>query len=129
MTTLYETSKTCSRATGRSRAAVVVTSGRWVASTRSCVARQWYEVRPPRRTPRHGSNYGEIEIEIDYQPPKKLQSFGKGLFLDADARSLNLLGALFDRCDTSQNGELDRDEFRRLYAKLETSTRSTLLVR
>ena len=44
------------------------------------ISRQWYEVRPPRRTPRHGSNYGEIELEVDYQPPKKLQSFGKGLF-------------------------------------------------
>ena len=33
------------------------------------ISRQWYEVRPPRRTPRHGSNYGEIEIEVDYQPP------------------------------------------------------------
>ena len=55
-------------------------SGRWVASTRSYVFQDSGEATT-RRTHRHGSNYGEIEIEVDYQPPKKLQSFGKGLFL------------------------------------------------
>ena len=82
---------------------------------RLAIPRKWYDVEAPSQL---GSrrDWGQVELSVDYEDGGDVG--GGGGFLDGDVRSLRLLGTLFDECDADRTGRLDRDEFRRLYAKL-----------
>ncbi|KAH8067213.1 hypothetical protein JL720_12476 [Aureococcus anophagefferens] len=82
---------------------------------RLAIPKKWYDVEAPSQL---GSrrDWGQVELSVDYEDGGDVG--GGGGFLDGDVRSLRLLGTLFDECDADRTGRLDRDEFRRLYAKL-----------
>ena len=84
----------------------------------------WYDVESPTQLGKK-KDWGQVEVAVAYA-----EGEGGGLFeghgyMDRDVRSLRLLGTLFEECDTKRTGELDRDEFRRLYAKLKAEWKST----
>ena len=78
----------------------------------------WRTVQPPTQFGKQTKGWGEVEVSVAYEEPAGAQLENAGLYLDTDVRSLRLLGALFDECDASNTGVLDKAEFRRLYRKL-----------